>query len=147
MNEQTELKTDSEKIGRRKMSTGSMGIGRFVCRMTKATPSPTEATSWTTTAMAPWPCAMPSMPLSSRPKVSAHSRALGRSNGCGVGSVTGRVEVDNRNATTPSGTAMANSHCQGPSARMAAATVGPSAAEVATTMALSPMARPSASRG
>ena len=47
----------------------------------------------------------------------------------------------------PIGTLTANSHGQVATDRIAAATVGPTAAETATTMAMMPMPRPSRSRG
>ena len=50
-------------------------------------------------------------------------------------------------ATRPIGTLMANSHSQFATARMADATVGPSAEQVAETSALNPMPRPSIERG
>ena len=43
----------------------------------------------------------------------------------------------------PSGTFTANSQGQGPSARMAEPMLGPAAAEMATVIAFTPMARPS----
>ncbi len=48
---------------------------------------------------------------------------------------------------SPNGTLIANSHGHGSTARMKPPIVGPAAALVATTSALSPSARPSCARG
>ena len=50
-------------------------------------------------------------------------------------------------ASTPNGTLIANSQCQDATDRIAAATDGPDAEDVATTRAMKPMPRPSWERG
>ena len=86
--------------------------------------------------------AMLSAPVIRNPKVSAFSTAEIQSNFRVEPTVTGRARKAMAMATTPIGTLIANSHSQEPLARMAAATVGPMAAETEITRAFSPMPRP-----
>ena len=88
-------------------------------------------------------CAASPMPKISRPNVAAFSAALPRSKRWSARLVSGSARRASRKASAPSGTLMANSHCQLPSERMAAAMVGPMAVETATTSALLPTPRPS----
>jgi len=77
------------------------------------------------------------------PKVTALSAALCQSKACSAGRVCGRERTANAKVTRPIGTFTAKRYGQLETARMPAAIVGPTAAEVATTMALMPMPRPS----
>jgi hypothetical protein len=77
------------------------------------------------------------------PKVAALSRAEIQSNLRSDPTVTGRARRPMPMASTPIGTLIANSHSQVARARIAAATVGPMAAETEITRAFRPMARPS----
>ena len=103
--------------------------------------------SSTATAMrsSPWP--IPSSPTSSSPKVSAFSTALGRSNKWVDRGVRGIDRQASHSAKTPSGTLDRNSQCQDTTDRIAAATDGPAAEQLATTRAVVAMPRPSAERG
>ena len=77
----------------------------------------------------------------------AFSNALCTSNRCAPRGVSGSVRVANDRAATPIGTLIANSHGQDATDRMPAATVGPSAVPVPTTMAFTPTPRPSLAFG
>ena len=88
-------------------------------------------------------CAASPMPKIRNPKVSAFSTALRTSKRCAARRVSGSTRKASTKAITPNGTFTANSHCQVPSDRMPAATVGPIAVETATTSALLPTPRPS----
>jgi hypothetical protein len=82
-----------------------------------------------------------------RPKVIAFNSALGGSNAWPASGVRGRYRCASHSASTPAGTCRANSQGQDVIDMIAAATDGPAADDVATIIALSPIPRPSASRG
>src|SRR5471032_1590401 len=84
-----------------------------------------------------------SAPVIRKPKVAALSRAEIQSNFRDDPTVVGRDRKAMAMATTPSGTLMANSHSHDALERIAAATVGPMAAETEITRAFIPMPRPS----
>ncbi len=86
------------------------------------------------------------MAMISRPKKRAFSRALGTSKRRPERGVRGSMRAAARVAT-PMGTLTAKSQGQEAIDRMPAATVGPTAAETATTKALMPMPRPSSREG
>src|SRR3954468_11489297 len=81
------------------------------------------------------------------PKVSALSSALGQSNEWEAGATWGRQRQPRARAASPTGTLMANRYGHVAADKMAAARVGPTAAETATTRAFKPMPRPSRARG
>src|SRR5471032_600496 len=83
-----------------------------------------------------------SAPVIRKPKVAALSRAEIQSNLRDEPTVVGSDRKATTMATTPTGTLIANSHSQDHLLRIAAATVGPIAAETEITRAFSPMARP-----
>lgn len=58
-------------------------------------------------------------------------------------SCLGKCFIPSTNAVIPKGTLIANSQCQLAMERIPLATEGPAAAEIATTMALIPIPRPS----
>ena len=82
------------------------------------------------------------MAMINRPKNSAFSSALRQSKRRAERGVRGSMRAATRVAI-PIGTLTANSQGQEATDRMPAATVGPTAAETATTKALMPMPRPS----
>src|SRR5579859_244580 len=86
--------------------------------------------------------AMLSAPVIRKPKVSAFSTAEIQSNLRLEPTVSGRDLKAMAMASAPIGTLIANSHSHDQCDRIAAATVGPSAAETEITRALSPMPRP-----
>ena len=81
------------------------------------------------------------------PKLTAFSNALARSKLCLECGVAGSARSASTNARIPSGTLKINNHCQGATARIAAAKVGPAADDVATISAVMPTPRPSWERG
>ena len=76
------------------------------------------------------------MPMMKRPSAPLANAAPTKSKRCEARGVCGSVLIPIAIATTPIGMLIANSHGQGPSARMPAATVGPAVVAVATTSAL-----------
>src|SRR5258708_1417833 len=83
-----------------------------------------------------------SAPVIRKPKVAAFSRAETQSNLRGEPTVAGNDRNPMAMARRPIGTLIANSHSQVALARIAAATVGPMAAEIEITSAFRPMPRP-----
>ena len=84
-----------------------------------------------------------STPVIRKPKVAAFNSAETTSNFRPEPTVTGSARLAMAMVTTPIGTLIANSHSQDAVARMAAATVGPMAAEIEITTAFSPIPCPS----
>src|SRR5690348_11943279 len=89
------------------------------------------------------PCPTASIAPISKPNDTALKTALTASNGCLASGVGGSAHQPTATAAIPIGTLTANSHGQGAIERIPLATVGPTAAEIATTTALMPMPRPS----
>ncbi len=135
--EHTAVAADKAKIGRCiSRSTGSIGGRSPSCRRTKITPMTKLPPSSSTTSgsRSPWP--IPSNPVMNSPSVIAFITALVTSNSCDVSGERGRNRMDISSDTTPNGSCSANSHGQDPTARIAAATDGPAADDVATTSTL-----------
>jgi hypothetical protein len=86
---------------------------------------------------------MLSAPVIRKPKVSPFRTAETQSNLRSVPTVRGRARPAMTMARTPIGTLIPNSHGHDALARTAAATVGPTAAEIEITTAFRPMPRPS----
>jgi len=82
-----------------------------------------------------------------RPKASALRSADSQSNLRSDNALRGRLVQPTAIAAKPIGTFTPNSHGQGPTDKIAEATVGPSASEAETTIALRPMPWPSRAWG
>ena len=88
-----------------------------------------------------------SMPRNSRPKASTLSQALGASKLRPLRGVFGSAFQPMTQQASPIGATTANSAGHGATARIAEANVGTVAEEIATEVALMPMARPSCAAG
>ena len=100
-------------------------------------PTTTLPASSATTKGGRWPWPMPSSPVMNRPSVMAFITRAEQVEYCAaISGERGRKRIDISSDTTPNGTWMANSQGQEPTARIAAATEGPAAEDVATTSTL-----------
>ena len=140
------MATDSAKTGLANRSTGSIGACSVAWRRTNTTPTPTAASISPTATPRGWSPPKPSSPVMNSPNVAAFSTAPGRSKRWRARGEPGSAP-NSAIASSPIGTLTANSHGQSATERIAAATVGPSAEEVATISAFTPMPRPSMACG
>ena len=129
-------------------SMGISGCVEPISRRRRSQPA-ASAAAISTAARSPSfpPRANVSTPMKNRPKASAFSAALCQSKRLSERSEYGRAREASTRFATPIGTLTAKSHSQDPSARMAEAMVGPSAAAMDTTRAFSPTPRPSEAWG
>ena len=148
-NEQTDVATETEKIGMRSRSNGRIGYGsRSWPRMKKKPTTMSAATpSESTRGSSPWE--KPSTEAIISPNVRAFITASRQSKRCSRTRTgfSGRNRRLSDRAISPIGMLTAKSHGQSATERMPAASVGPATDDTATTVALMPMPRPSRALG
>ncbi len=138
-----EVATDRAKGRLRIRSMGTSGRGLGHSRSTSRVPTMAPPASCRAPSSLDEVRVITSTPLITRPKVRALSRALIPSNLRSARGFDGRESRARTSAASPTGMLTANSQGQGPTARIAEATLGPTAAAAETTMAFTPMPRPS----
>ncbi len=142
-NEVIEVITDRANMRSPSRSTGTRGRGLPNSRNTSRAPTARPPTTSSAPTIHARVRVRMSTPVMIRPKVKALSTALIQSKRRPDSGLSGSARWAMARAARPSGTFTANSHGQGPTDRIAAAAVGPIAAEAEMIIAFSPIPRPS----